>query len=519
MASYQVFVHLEQALSLHSNFINKRKINTMKLIKITSLALIAGSMFVGTGCVRKLGEFGDTNLNPGIVAEPITAALFTNVLANMGGEVWSTTPGFYAQVYSETQYTEASRYARTQADFGGYYSGVLYDCENIIKFNNANPEKAAAYGSNANQIATARILKAWWYLRVTDAWGNVPYSEALQFKGDIPYDDQQAIYTDLLNELKEAVAQFDGGASFQGDILLGGDVNRWKKFANSLRLMMGVRLAKIDANKGKAEVLDALAASGGVLTSYTEDVKLAYPGGNFLNPFYNYYNITQRRDIAISETLTDFMNTNADKRVLSYGSESTTNPGTVKGFPYGLERSDAVTWANGNPDWARVISNAMRTPTMPMYILTASQVYLARAQAAQMGWTAENATAMYASGIEQGWRQWGVYNLVDLTAYMADPDIALAGGSQISKIFRQRWIAAYPDGQEAFDVWREANGNGNNYLVLTPAPGTTTGIPRRLAISQTQFDLNPANTNAVATIYTVGGEKDSQYARMWWDKQ
>lgn len=490
----------------------------MKLIKLTSVALLAGYMIAGTGCVRKINEFGDTNLNPGIVAEPITAALFTNVLSGLGGEVWSVTPGLYAQHYSETQYTEASRYARTQADFGGYYSGVLYDCQNIISFNAANPEKASGYGSNANQVAIARILKAWWYVRVTDAWGDVPYSQALKFNGVIPYDQQSAIYTDLLKELKEAIGQFDGGNPFQGDILLGGDVAKWKKFANSLRVMLGVRLAKVDANAGKAAVLDALANAAGVLTASTEDVKLSYPGGNFNSPFYAYYNITQRRDVALSATLSDFMVANGDSRVFSYGSANAAGT-SVKGFPYGLTRTDAVNWANANTDWARVISNALRTATMPVPILTASQIWLARAQAAQMGWTAENAATAYANGIEQGWRQWGVYNAANLTAYLSDPDISLIGGSQMEKIFRQRWIAAYPDGQEAFNIWREANGNGNNYLPLTPAPGSGLQIPRRLAIAQAQFDLNPEFTNTVATQYTVGGEKDSQYARVWWDKQ
>ena len=110
-----------------------------------------------------------------------------------------------------------------------------------------------------------------------DAWGNVPYFEALKFNGSIPYDDQQAIYTDLFKELKEAVAQFDGGAAFQGDILLGGDITRWKQFANSIRVMMGVRIAKADAVKGKAEVLDALRSPGGVLTTNADDVMLEYP--------------------------------------------------------------------------------------------------------------------------------------------------------------------------------------------------------------------------------------------------
>lgn len=484
----------------------------MKLIKITSIALIAGYMIAGTGCVRKLNEFGDTNLNPGIVAQPITAALFTNVLANMGGEAWSVgSAGLYSQLYAETQYTEASRYAKTQGDFGGYYSGVLYDCQNIINFNNSNPESAAAYGANINQKSIARILKAWWFLRVVDYWGKVPYSAALKFNGLIPYDDDQAIYTDLFKELKEAAAQLDASkASFQGDILLGGNIGKWKKFANSLRVVMGLRVAKADAAKGKAEVLDALA--GGVIETNADNVMLAYPGGNFNNPFYAYYNITQRRDYALSKTVTDFMNDNADKRVFAYGSASS-NPAVVKGFPYGLTRTDAVNWANGNTDWARVISSSLRTATMPMPIITASQVCLARAEAAQRGWTAESASTWYANGIEQGWRQWGVYNASDLAAYMADADISLAAGSQIQKIATQRWLAAYPDGLEGWNVWRSTG-----YPVLVPSPGTTTGIPRRLAIAQAQYDLNPTNTAAVAAAYTVGGEADSQLGRVWWDK-
>src|SRR5574339_468033 len=98
---------------------------------------------------------------------------------------------------------------------------------------------------------------------------------------------------------------------------------------------------------------------------------------------------------------------NGDRRVFAYGSANTAGT-SVKGFPYGLTRTDAVNWANANTDWARVISNSLRTATMPVPILTASQVWLARAEAAQLGWTADVVATAYANGIEQGWRQWGV---------------------------------------------------------------------------------------------------------------
>jgi len=492
----------------------------MKLIKLTSIALTAGLIISGVGCDKKIDEFGNINTNPGIVAEANTAALLTNVLSGMGDEVWTVNPGLYAQLYSETQYTEASRYVRIQPDFAGYYSGVnyfsggMYDLVNIIKLNK-DPEtagKSAANGSNANQIATSRILKAWHFQRVTDQWGDIPYFQALNFNGQIPYDKQQDIYTDLFKELKEAIAQFDGGAPAKGDILLDGNIAAWKKFANSLRMIMALRLAAVDAVKGKAEFLDAMSASGGYLTTNADDIELVYPGGNYSSVFYKYYNLTQRSDYAISKTVTDFMNPNGDRRINAWGSSTV-------GFTYGLERNDAIAFASANPNWARIMNPAIRTATQPIPIITSSQVTLARAEAAQRGWTAENAANLYKTGIELNWRLWGVYDATAFNTYMAQPAVALTAGTELQKIITQRWLAAFPDGLEAWNIVRSTG-----FPVLTPAPGvvapagTTRVIPIRMGISQSHFDLNTANTNAVAEIYKIGGEKDSQYGRMWWVK-
>jgi hypothetical protein len=486
----------------------------MKLIKLTSMVLFAGLVISGVGCTKKIDEFGDINVNPGIVAEANTAALLTNVISGMGGEAWQVNPGLYAQLYSETQYTDVSRYTRNQPDYGGYYSGVLYDLVNIIKLN-TDPEtaaKAAVNGSNANQIATARILKAWWYLRVTDQWGDIPYFQALNFNGQIPYDKQQDIYTDLFKELKQAAGQFDGGATVKGDILLDGNIAAWKKFANSLRMIMALRLSSVDAVKGKTEFLDAMGSAGGYLTTNADDILLVYPGGNYSSVFYSYYNITLRSDYALSKTVTDLMNPNGDRRINAWGSSTV-------GFAYGLERNDAIAFSSANPNWARIMNPAIRTATQPMPIITSSQVTLARAEAAQRGWTAEVAATLYRTGIELNWRQWGVYDVTAFNAYMLTAPVALTAGTELQKIITQRWLAAFPDGLEAWDIYRSTG-----FPVLTPAPGTvapagtTKIIPIRMGIAQTHFDLNNANTNAVADIYKVGGEKDSQFGKMWWVK-
>src|SRR5436190_1165129 len=486
----------------------------MKILKLTSMVLVAVLIISGVGCTKKIDEFGDINVNPNIVAEPNTAALLTNVLSGMGDEVWQVNPGLYAQLYSETQYTEASRYARLQPDFGGYYSGGLYDLVNIIKLN-TDPEtaaKSAVNGSNANQIATARILKAWHFLRITDQWGDIPYFKALNFNGQIPYDKQQDIYADLFKELKEAIAQFDGGATVKGDILLNGNIVAWKKFANSLRMIMALRLSSVDAVKGKTEFLDAMAASGGYLTNNADDIRLVYPGGNYSSVFYRYYNITLRSDYAISKTVTDFMNPTGDRRINAWGSSNV-------GFAYGLERNDAIAFASAHPDWARIMNPAIGTEDQPIPIITSSQVTLARAEAAQRGWTAENAANLYRTGIELNWRLWGVYDATAFNAYMLMPAVALTAGTELQKIITQRWLAAFPDGLEAWNIVRSTG-----FPVLTPAPGaiapagTSKIIPIRMGISQSHFDLNSTYTNAVAELYKIGGEKDSQYGRMWWVK-
>ena len=136
---------------------------------LVSLSLLAGSC-------SKIDEFGDINRNPSLTTEPITSAVLTNVLAGIPGTAANTRGGLYAQYFAETQYTETSLYAEPKIDFDGTYSGPLNDLQNIIDYN-TNPEtapKAVLNGSNANQIAVARILKAYYYWILTDQYCDIP---------------------------------------------------------------------------------------------------------------------------------------------------------------------------------------------------------------------------------------------------------------------------------------------------------------------------------------------------------
>jgi hypothetical protein len=95
---------------------------------------------------------------------------------------------------------------------------------------------------------------------------------------------------------------------------------------------------------------------------------------------------------------------------------------------------------------------------------------------------------------------------------MAQPSVALTAGTEMQKLGTQQWIAWYPNGWQAFNVYRRTG-----YPVLTPAPGTTTGIPRRFPYGPNEYNLNPANVQAAAALYTVGGVPDSQNGKVWFD--
>ncbi len=479
------------------------------------IALLTGTL-AGTSSCDKV-DFGTINDNPNQTAVPVTSALLTNAISGIGARSWdagglSNLSGYYSQLYTETQYTEASRYAKTTTNWDGVYAGVLYDLQNIINYNSDSKtaDLVVENGSNANQIAVARILKAYnfWYL--TDLWGDIPYFEALKAQGAIPYDSQELIYADLLKELKEAVDQFDAGAAAKGDILYNGNIAAWKKFGNSIRLLIALQMSKANPTLGKSEFVAALSHPAGVIDENSENAALSYPGGNFLNPVYNYYNVTKRDDLAVTATLLDFLNATGDLRNTKFGGTALNAPSTV-GFPYGLTRDNAVAFANTHTNFARPLI-AVSTATTAVPVVTAAHVFLARAEAAQLTWTGENVEAMYNAGITASWQQWGINNAGALGDYLAHADVALAGGDVAEKIATQRWIGVYPNGWQAWDITRKTG-----FPVLSPAPGMPQ-IPVRLNYGTNEPQLNPENYATAAAKFTANGEANSQYAPVWWDK-
>jgi hypothetical protein len=479
-----------------------------KLILICSIAVLFANC-------NKFDD--DLNVSPTALAEPTTRGLLTNSIQAipnlvLGGTAVSRNGSLYVQYLSEGPYPGPSLYSDRTFSFSDWYTGPLFNLQKIIEYNNEGSSFAdpGANGSKDNQIAVARILKAYLFLNMTDRWGDIPYSQALQGdKAFSPvYDKQQDIYTDLFKELTEAAAQIkEGENAAAGDILLGGDMAAWKRFANTTRMIMGLRLSKVDPAKGMAEYASAVA--GGVISSNAENIDYQFIAGdpNNYNPWYNNYSVSFRNDYALSTTLAGYMASRNDPRLAVYG--ETLSNGSVKGLPYG--RNAAV---NIPAAYSR-IGDRFRGAGSPLNIYSYAQVLFMMAEAAKIGYMAGgDATAAihYADAIKASWEQYGVFNAGAYAAYMANAGVVYSPASGYEQIMTEKWVHMYLNGWEAWNDWRRTG-----YPVLTQAVDAVDpkGIPRRLAYPTTEKALN--GVNYTAAIAAMGGTDDN-YARLWWDK-
>ena len=345
---------------------------------LIAAALLAG---INISC-NKIGDFGTTNVNPNGSSTVATSAFIASVQSRLFSA--ETQGGFFAQYFSQPTYPVASRYATPQFNSVGIYAGVLQDCKIIIDRNTnaATMAAAAESGSNVNQIAIARIMKAYIFWDVTDKWGDMPYSEALLGTANLTpkYDKQEDIYKDMIKELTEANAQFDAaGVYVNGDLIYGYNglalvpanavlapvqIAKWKKFSNSLRMLMSLRLSKRYPNAGEYAATQFTAAvnnAAGHITTNADNFQLNYLGGSIaLNNPWN--SVGNSSDLGESQTMTDALTGFGDTRISISGSNST-------GVPYGsnLPANTAITYA-------KILSAPFKTTTGMVVIIPASAV-------------------------------------------------------------------------------------------------------------------------------------------------
>lgn len=442
--------------------------------------------------------------------------------------------------YAGDKYMQNDGWAASYFDVA-YKDQVKYIVD-MMEITKSNPQYA-------NQYQIARIMKVLLFHRITDLYGDIPYSEAGQgFYKRIftpKYDAQKVIYADMLKELDEAGRALDvtKDKPGTGDLMYGGKADqilKWKRFANSLMLRLAMRMTKVDPTTAKAWAEKAAAA--GVMTSNEDNAFMMHDlsdGRNNVNRNSNIlggeWNGTGwdkgaggSTDLMLSKTLVDFLKSNNDPR-MKYMSQVRLNKDVTAanqlGMPNGYDQNGGANDISKAPNWPGNIRNysTIRGDVMlklngATFFQSYAEVELLLAEAAFRGWNVGGTAAgHYAKGIEASMKQMQQY---DAAAIITDAEVSayLAANpydqtKALEQINTQYWAATFLNWYETFANWRRSG-----FPVLTPVnyPGNATGgqIPRRMLYPTSESSAN--GVNYAEAIARQGA--NTFLTRVWWDK-
>ncbi len=471
-----------------------------------------------------VSDFGDINKDPNNPSNPDTRFLFVRSAKYLPGYLpggYNSWQALYLNYASEWKTLQHVKFTEKSYVLSAYYSVAIRNLKAIIELNTDEATKSESYvlkfGSNANQIAVARILRAFFYSHMTDAVGMIPYTEALQGKDNFfpKYDTQESIYASLDNELKEAVAGFDdGGLSATYDILFNGDIANWKAMANSLRMILALRLSKVDPATGKARFADAYANPAGYIADNNQNFtyKFLREDANS-NPLWKNIFKDGRDDYTPCDVIVDTMNAVNDPRRVDYFQKN--KYGAYLGIPFGIANDEQGKWLKR--DTLSKFGPEFIKQNTPGVLISAAYMNLTVAEAAERGWIAANAEELYKKGLQESIVQRSKRDDLEavFNTFYGESTIAYTGSQQekLDKIALQKWIVNYmQDGMEAFSEWRRT---GVPKLTVGRSASGITALPRRFEYASDDYVTNQANYEEALKVQGP----DEITTRVWWDKE
>ena len=454
-----------------------------------------------TSCTSDLS---DLNVN-GKAPEAVPAgALFAN--ATMGYYDFTSVQNvnlnnlrLWSQHWTQTTYVDESNFELNNRDVNGntfvrMYTTVIRDCEEA---RSALADVVASNAEIAASEAAIEVMEVFAYSLLVDLFGDVPYTEAMGESNTPSYDDDAAIYADLLARLDAAVGDLSGSNAFgSSDIIYGGSADSWKMAANSLMLRMAIRM--IDADAAMAKTYGEKAIAGGVFASSADDMRLFYSSAPpHTHPMWETLVQSGRTDFIASATLGDVLNGLADPRRAGFfknlgGSDS------VIGAPHGLQ-SDYYQFSQPG--------TALEDPTWSHAAISYVETEFLMAHAAVAGWAgAGDAATHYNNAVTASIEEWGG-SAADATTYLAQAGVTYDAATAASQIGMQKWIAMYSNPFEAYAAVRQYDVP----MAVAAVAGTTT--PARYSYPLDEYSLNTTNVDAAAAKF--GG--DDTMSKIFWD--
>lgn len=481
--------------------------NMKKLLYILLLTMF----FVG--CDDRLEELNTDKRNPSTVDPEslFTQALRESVDMMVSINVNNNPFRLYAQQWAQTTYPDESRYNMVGRSIprnfwrAGYRDALIdfQESRSLIQDQLESGESGIPDAELNNRIAIIDIMSAYVYSNLVDAFGNIPFSEALDPDNLFPaYDDARTIYNTLIDNLDNAASAIDPGErgfSAAQDPLYQGNMENWRRFANTLRLELGMRLADVDKSASVQIVNDALA--DGVISSNAQNASMTYYGSSpNTNPIYEDLVLSGRADFVAANTIVDIMNELDDPRRSVYFRENL-GAGVFSGGTYGTANNYSANTQVGD---------IFHTPDLPGTIMNYARVEFWLAEAVERGGYNVSGTAEghYNAGIRASFNEWDVPGY---QSYIAQPEVnySSAPGDWRQKIGIQMWLALYNQGFEAWTEWRRLDFEAFN----APPEMTMEDIPVRLTYPLEEAQLNADQYNAARNA--IGGDEIS--TQLFWD--
>ena len=517
----------------------------MTKMKNLILFLAKHAGYVLIGCIVLVmsctSDFDDINTNKNAISTLGAAELpflFSKAQSSATHNVWNyqIAQNLFADQYAQYYACTATYFPSDRlvirmdwvgAAFNPMYTDVVPQLQTIM-------EKTDA-GSAENAIASI-----WWvytFHRVTDYWGPIPYFDAGKPGLGVKYDAQDVIYADFFKRLTDAVAVLKTKTTETPfgsyDLIYGGNVNKWIKFANTLRLRLAMRISKVDAARAKTEGEAAVAS--GVLTSSPDEDALVQRSDNGQD--WNGLSIMDWNEFRMSASMESVLKGYSDPRMGIYfrpakngGYNGLRNGLSVAQLGDPLSSNDAN--SNKGERWSS--TTGLTTPTNVMCV---AEAYFLRAEGTLLGWNMGGTTqSLYEDGITNSMKQWGVTDAAAITAYINSVSTPVAPGdllnsppmttipvkfsaaTALEQIATQKWLALYPDGVEAWADYRRSH-----VLKLYPVANTdnaditntSTQWLRRIPFLLSEYQNNKVETEKASTL--LGGP-DKVTTPLWWDK-
>ncbi|MEK6781171.1 MAG: SusD/RagB family nutrient-binding outer membrane lipoprotein [Bacteroidota bacterium] len=404
-----------------------------------------------------------------------------------------------------------------------------------------------SYDPASAEYAIANVMWVYTFHRLTDTWGPVPYFNAGVPATSVPYDAQDLIYDDMLKRLASAVTTLNGKTSETPfgtfDLIYSGDVNKWIKFANTLRLRLAVRISKVDPARAKTE--GEAAVAGGVLAVSPDDDALIYrtkKGDDF-----NGLSIMDWNEFRMSATMESVLKGYQDPRMPVYFLPAATT-GDYEGLRNGLtsaQMAEPLNSAAANSHHGERWSSSTGLET-PSNVMATAEAWFLRAEGVLLGWNMGGGTAesYYNNGITQSMYQWGITDAAAITAYINSANTPIAPGDQqnspavstapikfgstsavqTEQITIQKWLALYPEGVEAWADIRRSRAFKMYPIVQSDNSDLPTfsdnQTPTNNWIRRIPFINDEKVTNGAEVEKAVGllEGADNISTKLWWDK-